>query len=193
MADLQNSPHRLVRTLRWAACQIERCLALFGLVMLVYLAGFDLSRITSGSMEPTLRGEDYLTGDLVLTECISYWFRRPQRWEVVALRNNEGLQVMKRVVGLPGERIQLLRGGKLIVDGQEAVRPPQLEFLKYVPWGNLANNKTVPCGDGYYLLGDKTVDSEDSRFSGPVHLPQIFGRAWLILAPSAHRRFVNSF
>jgi signal peptidase I len=177
--------------MRWGLRQIEHCLALIGLGTVVYFSCFDLSRVTSGSMKPTLRGEGLKSGDLVLTERVSGWFRQPRRWEVIAFRRDDGVQVMKRVVGLPGEKIQMRREGRIVINGEEIAVPEPLAFLKYFPFGNLVENKSVDCGDGYYVLGDDSVDSDDSRFNGPVRPAEMVGRAWLILAPAEHRRFVN--
>jgi len=52
-----------------------------------------------------------------------------------------------------------------------------------VRYGNLTEGKPVPCGDGYYVLGDDLKDSDDSRFNGPVPPHRILGRAWLIVSP----------
>lgn len=188
-ADAPARPRR--RWGRWLLRQVEHCLALIGLGAVVYFACFDLSRIVSGSMAPTLRGEEWPTGDLVLTERVSYWLRRPRRWEVVTFRNEQGAQVMKRVVGLPGERVQMLRGGRIVVDGEELERPCELADLGYFPYGNLSAGQTAECGRGYYVLGDDSRDSDDSRFNGPLAPCRITGRAWLILDPAARRGFVN--
>lgn len=166
-------------------------MALIGLGTIVYFSCFNLSRVTSRSMSPTLRGNDWRTGDLVLAERISYWFRGPRRWEVIAFRSKDGVQVMKRVVGLPGERVQMQRDGQILIDGQPIQRPASLDFPKYFAYGNLINNQSADCGAGYYVLGDFTRDSEDSRFTGPVMPEQLAGRAWLILGPSGRRGFVN--
>ena len=141
------------RWMRWGLRQIEHCLALIGLGTVVYFSCFDLSRVTSGSMKPTLRGEGLKSGDLVLTERVSGWFRQPRRWEVIAFRRDDGVQVMKRVVGLPGEKIQMRREGRIVINGEEIAVPESLAFLKYFPFGNLVENKSVDCGDGYYVLG----------------------------------------
>ena len=69
--------------------------------------------------------------------------------------------------------------------------PPELDFLDYIPFGNLTAGGTVECGEGYYVLGDDTRDSDDSRFNGPVPPEQILGRAWLILDPAERRGLVN--
>jgi signal peptidase I len=173
--------------LRW----IEHALAVVGLGMLLFSVGFDLSRVVSGSMSPTLCGDDWQSGDLVLTERVSYWFRRPRRWEVVGFRDQQGTQIMKRVVGLPGEHVQIDRTGGLWIDGKPLARPAELKPVRYFAYGNLDFSQAAPCGDGYYVLGDDSRDSDDSRFNGPVKPGQIIGRAWLILAPAEHRGMVR--
>ena len=188
---MAESKPRYRRWIRWILRQVEHCLALIGLGTIVYFSCFDLSRVTSASMKPTLLGEDVKSGDLVLTERVSPWFRRPHRWEVITFRRDDGVQVMKRVVGLPGEKIQMRRGGLIVIDGKEIAVPDALGFLKYFPFGNLIENKTVDCGDGYFVLGDYSQDSDDSRFNGPVRPAEMVGRAWMILAPAGRRGFIN--
>ena len=179
------------RWFRWIARQLEHALALIGLGTLIYCACFNLSRITSDSMKPTLRGQSTRTGDLVLMERISYWFRRPHRWELIAYRRDDGIQIMKRVVGLPGEKVQMRRGGQLVIDGKEIAVPEKLSFLKYIACGNVIGDKKVDCGDGYFVLGDYSLDSDDSRFNGPLPRGDVVGRPWVILAPAGRRGFVN--
>ena len=188
-ANASRRPRR--RVFRWILRQIERGLAVFGLGMLIYFTSFHVSRIATDSMAPTLEGEKSETADLVLTERVSYWFRQPRRWEIITFRKDDGTQVMKRVAGLPGEQFGMRRGGRIFIDGKEIHPPEQLAFLKYFPFGNLLDNEAIPCGDGYYVLGDFSRDSDDSRFNGPVRPDQLIGRAWMILAPSSRRRFVN--
>jgi signal peptidase I len=171
--------------------QAEHVLAMIGAGLIVYFACFDVSRVISESMSPTLRGDDWQTGDVVLTERVSYWLRRPRRWEVITFRNATGDRVMKRVVGLPGEQVQMRRDGQIVIDGEPVEVPTELSFLKYFPFGNVVVDKAVACDDGYYVLGDYSRDSDDSRFNGPVWPEEVIGRAWLIVAPSEHRGFVH--
>jgi signal peptidase I len=175
------------RLLRFA----ERSLAVFGLLVIVYTTCFHYSRMVSGSMEPTLWGENWKKGDQILSERVSYWFRRPQRWEIVLFRNSDGMFVMKRVVGLPGETVQMLRGGKLVINGQPIEPPQHLRFLKYLPYGNVIADQVVRCNDGYYVLGDDSRDSDDSRFHGALPSAEILGRPWIILGPAGRRGFVR--
>ena len=179
------------RKMCWLMRQTEHAFALIGLGTILYFACFDLSRITSDSMSPTLQGHDWQSGDWVLTEKISFWFRRPHRWEVVTFRNNDGMQVMKRVVGLPGETVQMKPDEQLVINGEPIELPEGLGFLHYCPYGNLVSGKSVACKDGYFILGDNTRDSDDSRFNGPLPPDQMIGRAWLIVATGEHRGFIR--
>lgn len=56
--------------------------------------------------------------------------------------------------------------------------------------GSVPAEEKVPCGDGYYVLGDEPIDSDDSRFNGCIEPSCLIGRAWLILAPADRRGFV---
>jgi signal peptidase I len=166
-------------------------LATVGVLSIIYHVGFDVSVVVSGSMAPTLRGMSRENGEWVLMEKVSYWFRRPRRWEVVTFVDKElGIQVMKRVVGLPGETVSL-EDGRVCIGGEPAPMPESISDLRYLAMGNVFRGKSVACGDGYYVLGDDTVDSQDSRFTGPLELSSIRGRAWLVVSPLSAARFVN--
>ena len=190
MPSRNSPPGRVRRALRWIPRKAEHVFAAIGVAFVIYCIGFDISVMASGSMAPTLQGTSTENGDHVLTEKVSYWFRRPWRWEVITFRNSEGLQVMKRVVGLPGEMVSL-KDGEVLVDGQPVRRPRALGFLKYYAFGNLHQGKAAPCGAGYYVLGDDSRDSQDSRFEGPIDPEQIRGRAWLVVRPLSRVRWVN--
>jgi signal peptidase I len=174
------------KALRW----VEHGFAAFGLLVLVYCLTIDVSVISSGSMKPTLQGENAEEGDWILTEKISYRFRTPRRWEVAALRKEDGLNVMKRVVGLPGERVSVV-DGRVCIDGEEAPRPQSLDDIEYLAVARVHRGRQADCGEGYFVLGDDTRDSQDSRFEGPVPRGQIVGRAWLRIWPPERIGWVN--
>ena len=179
------------RCLRVVVRSFEHVLATAGFVLIVYHLCFHYSCITSYSMKPTLQGTSLDNGDRILTERISYWFREPRRWEIMTLRRSDGLVVMKRVVALPGEELQVLRGGEVIINGSQVRPPPELAFLKYVPVANLMSGKVFKCEDGYFVLGDYALDSDDSRFNGTIGRDEIIGRAWVILGPKGRRGWVT--
>ena len=104
-------------------------------------------------MAPTLRGHDWQSGDLVLTERVSYWFRRPHRWEVVTFRTNDGVQVMKRVIGLPGEHVQMRRDGQILIDGRAVERPAELHVIRYLPQRQLDGREVGGLRRGLLRVG----------------------------------------
>ena len=181
---------RLRPFLRRVFRTLERTFAMAGVVLVTYYVGFDLSVIVSGSMSPALQGTSIADGDWVLTERVSYWFREPRRWEVVALQKADGMKVMKRIVGLPGEAVSL-KDSCVLINGEATERPASLGYLKYYAYGNLARKEPVTCGLGYYVLGDDSKDSEDSRFEGPAKRGQVYGRAWLRVWPLSRIGFVS--
>jgi signal peptidase I len=191
MSQSGRAPSGRARPVLWSVLRkAEHGFAAIGVAFVLYSLCFDLSVMISGSMSPTLQGTSSENGDYVLTEKLSYWFRHPRRWEVVTFRNSEGLQVMKRVAGLPGETVSLTNY-QVLIDGSPIERPAGLAFLTYYPLGNLSRGEAAPCGEGYYVLGDDSRDSQDSRFEGPVNPQRIRGRAWLIVWPLSRVRFIN--
>jgi signal peptidase I len=131
-------------------------------------------------------------GDWILTERVSYWFRDPRRWEVVRFDNSEATPVMKRVVGLPHETVGIGRD-TIIIDGEILERPRSTAQVRYYAYGNVSNGQRVDCGEAYYVLGDDSRDSWDSRFEGPVPKAKIAGRVWLRVWPLSRIGSVASF
>jgi signal peptidase I len=95
-------------------------------------------------------------------------FISPNRWDIVAFRRPDDPSVtsLQRVVGLPGERVEI-RDGDVWIDGQIATKLPELEGLKYL--ANPLNERDTTFGpvplaaDEYFVLGDFSLYSLDSR------------------------------
>ena len=172
---------------------MRNCLAVIGLLFIIFHACFELSEILSPSMAPTLVGMEVgQQNDWVISEKLSYWFRSPRRFEIVRFRNNDGTDVMKRVAALPGERISLNDELFISINGQSLARPRGLEFLQYYGFAKLHQGKQCDCGpSGYFVLGDHARDSQDSRYEGPVERERIRARAWLIVWPPQRIGFVR--
>ena len=185
MATLADVRRRVLRSL-------ERALAVVGAVAFVYHTFFHVSIVISDSMAPTLRGNS-TEGDYVLTERLTYWLRAPRRGEVSMFPEPElQVQVMKRVVGLPGETVALNQKTQTFaINGATVERPKSLTAIKYYEYGSLAKGQSASAGRGYYVLGDYSADSQDSRWIGPVTPDRIQGRPWLVVWPPSHMRFVN--
>lgn len=171
---------------RWSV----RGFAVFGALVALFWATLDLSVVVSPSMAPTLQGTAVGNGDRVLTEKVTYRFRMPRRWEVIAYTTDTGEKRMKRIVGLPGESVQMPANGVLLIDGRRQEIPGHLNN-PYLRFGNLMDGNPVPCGDGFYVLGDDVKDSDDSRFNPPTPARQVVGRVWLIVAPWRRVGFVR--
>lgn len=161
---------------------IRNVLAIVGLFAIIYHCCFDLSQVVSGSMGPALLGEGDANSDWVLIDKVSYRFREPRRWEIIQCENSEHLQVAKRVVGLPGEKVAI-QDRNVVINGRRITPPPLLAGLKYVGCGSVYPGREAECGQGYFVLGDDTRDSYDSRFEGPVAPEAIRGRVWLRVWP----------
>jgi signal peptidase I len=116
--------------------------------------------VKGGSMRPTLdAGQRIAVAPLV---------RPPARGDLVVLRSPRDIEVVKRVVGLPGERVRL-RAGRLEVDGQ-AVPEPYLAQ----PGAGALDLELGPTE--YLVLGDHRAASTDSRDFGPVGADALVGR-----------------
>lgn len=193
MANSELRPHARRRRgfVRGAARLAWNALAAFGLLTVIYLSGFELSIVSSGSMAPTLQGEGGPGSDWVLYERISYRLRAPRRWEVAQYETEDHLTIAKRVVGLPGECVAIVEN-QAVIDGTRATPPPALAFLHYYPEARASNSRAMPCGAGYLMLGDDSLDSYDSRYEGPVAPGAIRARAWLIVWPPRRMGFVNA-
>lgn len=94
---------------------------------------------------------------------------------------------IKRVVGLPGDRISI-RNGHVIRNGV-AERDPYIVQCGGVDLCNFPGTITIPHGD-YYMMGDNRPDSEDSRFWGPVPRAWIIGKAFLTYWPPGRLGFL---
>ena len=117
-----------------------------------------------------------------MTEKVSYSFQPPRRGDVVVVERPEGEEsLIKRVVALPGEEIQV-RDGRALVDGRPAEEPWVTNFggRDYLP-------AVVPPGH-VFVLGDNRPVSYDSRAIGPVPVASIRGRAWLVYWPLSEFR-----
>jgi signal peptidase I len=157
-------------------------------------------RIPSESMVPTLE-----IGQRVLVDRVSYRFGDPDRGDIVVFHppagaeshgcgvehpsdqpcpretsDRSGTNFIKRVVGLPGDRLKVIEGS-VYIDGR---RQREL-FARLDPecdTCNLPREITVPKGE-YYMMGDNRGQSEDSRAWGPVPKRWIIGRAFATYWP----------
>jgi signal peptidase I len=150
--------------------------------------------INGYSMQPEL-----LDGDVVLVNRIAYLISEPQRGDVVVIRPPTTLcanptarssrcqPLIKRVIGLPGEDVQLI-AGYVYVDGSRLDEP-------YIIPENLCGRScdaTFTLGDEEYLvLGDNRLRSYDGHYFGPIKGETIIGQAWLRYWPLERLQFID--
>lgn len=131
--------------------------------------------VKGASMEPNFFDHEYL-----IIDEISYRFRTPERGEIVVFRypRDPSQYFIKRVVGLPGETIEIT-GGHIILYTVEHPNGNVLEESYITEELTNGKIKTTLGQDEYYLLGDNRDESLDSRSFGPVKRPSIIGRVWV--------------
>lgn len=166
---------------------IKILLLAFGLAFIVRVFFFAPIVVDGPSMLPTLQD-----GDQVIVNKFVYRIKEPERFDVVVFHASEQRDFIKRIIGLPGEHIEV-NDDVLYVNG-EAVEEPFLderrEFTEpYQPLTNDFSLEELPGGyetipEGYVLvLGDNRTNSTDSRMIGLVSIDEIVGKAMFIYLP----------
>lgn len=151
--------------------------AVFLAFVLVFSVGMRTS-VIGDSMEPVL-----YNGQEILMNRILYRISMPKRGDVIVFMpngNQNSHLYVKRVVGLPGETVQI-RDGNVYIDGLLLAEDDR--FDKIVDPG-IAQNELLLDSDEFFVLGDNRNSSEDSRSGniGAVKKDTIIGKAWFHLA-----------
>lgn len=212
------------------------------ILSILLIKGFfvDQYLIPSDSMEPTLHGGGLFTGDRVLVNKFIYGIRipfttiwiakwdKPKRWDIVIFKSPENKiwreNLIKRVVGLPGETV-MIKNGKVEINGKILVHTPDLSnkityynqkdllyllltnedeniqriirriFEKYpYRYGCIEAEEYVKIPPGhYFLLGDNSLNSIDSRYYGWIPEKDIIGRAFAIWWPPKRAKDFTGF
>ena len=130
---------------------------LFVVIVVMVLQNYVIvnARIPSGSMETTI-----MTGDRVFGNRLAYRKEKPERGDIVIFKypDNENELFIKRIIGLPGDKIEIIDGLVYINDATEPIEEP---YLNVVPVGSYGPYE-VPEGH-YFMLGDNRNSSKDSR------------------------------
>lgn len=150
--------------------------AVFLAFVLVFSVGMKISMV-GVSMEPAL-----YNGQEVLVNRFIYKITSPKRGDVIAFLpngNQNSHYYLKRIVGLPGESVQII-DGYVYINGE---RLPEDEYDKMADYG-IVGNEIQLGSDEYFVLGDNRNMSEDSRSGniGAVKKDTIAGKAWFHLS-----------
>ena len=132
-------------------------------------------------MEPRIDSDDY-----VVINALAYRLGTPARNDIVAFRHERSAPsvYLKRVIGLPGDRIAIDRG--IVRVNDRILDEPYVRFHDTRSFPQVV----VPA-NAYYVLGDNRANSDDSRAWGFVPADQIVGHATFVIWPLAHLGMVR--
>ena len=158
----------------WTVQVVAVCLLAF---LLVWCFGKRVSMI-GDSMNPELAN-----GDITLVNRTAYSVFSPKRGDVIAFKPNgseHSHYSIKRVIGLPGDTIQV-KDGQILVDGKEIKEKYQTNKIKDA---GILDEELTLASDEYFVLGDDRQNSEDSRFAdiGNVKRSEIAGEVWFVVS-----------
>lgn len=171
---------------------VESIIIAFLLAMVIRAFVVQAFKIPTGSMRMTL-----IEGDLILVNKFIYGakvpftnlrlpaIREPKRGDVVVFIYPEDKKkdFIKRLVGLPGETIEI-KGGSIYVDDKPANEPifNQIYYYNRGEFAAEGQKITIP-KDSYFVLGDNSTSSKDSRYWGFVPRGDLLGRALIVYWP----------
>ncbi len=158
---------------QWLVELGETVLPAIVIAVLINLFLAQATRVYGSSMEPNLH-----TDQRLVVEKVSYRLHGPHRGDVVVLRLPErGPELLiKRVIGLPGETIE-------VRDGTVYINHQPLEEPYMVRSANGSYGPTIIPKGNVFVMGDNRGASNDSRVFGPVPLERVVGRAWVSYWP----------
>ncbi|MFZ5801715.1 MAG: signal peptidase I [Candidatus Omnitrophota bacterium] len=162
--------------------------ALLAIVIRTYL--MSPYKIPTGSMKPT-----FMEGDRIFVNKISYRFHEPERGDILVFKYpfDRRKDFVKRLVGLPGDRISI-RQGIVYLNGEALQEPPFADHYYYnrSDWlyGRADTEFKVPAGN-FFVLGDNSPQSSDSRHWGFVPRVNVIGKAVLIWWPPSRIKFAK--
>jgi signal peptidase I len=184
--QLPQTPGRANRLARLAFLLVLTLVAVLGLRSYVIASYY----IPSASMETTLHGCPNCEPDMVLVDKLSYRVSAISRTDVVVfnrppLAPPEDKQLIKRVIGLPGDVVSG-HDGHVYIGSRQLVEPyvnPACHGTADFP------AVTVPAGR-YFMMGDNRCDSFDSRMFGTIPRSSVVGRAFAVIWPVKHLRWL---
>ena len=184
---------------RWLAV-VAAVLAISNLTQVLVRALFQPFKVPTGGMAPTIQGGkrrpdgSVAGGDHVFVERYAYWFAEPKRGDIVVFRTSDvstalpaGEFFVQRVAGIAGD-ILSVKQERLQIGGTTVTEPSGLASLSFPPLQsgkhlvNEGQTYQVPA-NSFFVIGDNTTNSFDSRFFGPVPRNAIIGKVSKIYWP----------
>lgn len=165
---------------------------LFVLLVTWLLLEFVVQRtdVEGSSMEPALSN-----GNVLFVDKISYRFSEPKRFDIIVFPYHQEVNkiFIKRIIGLPGETVQIDGEGNIYINGEVLDEDYGLETIAPHMVG-IAAEPILLGEDEYFVMGDNRNDSKDSRMSvvGNIEKEDIIGRAWLRIFPLSEFGFMRN-
>ncbi len=151
---------------------------IFGLTYLIVTYVGQRTSVSGSSMETTLSD-----GDNLIVDKISYRFRAPKRYEIIVFpfKQAENTYYIKRIIGLPGETVQV-KDGYVYINGKKLDEHYGNEVMEKA---GIAEEPILLGDDEYFVLGDNRNHSSDSRDPsvGVLKREDLIGRAWIRIWP----------
>ena len=156
-------------------------LCVLGAVWLVITFVGQRTEVEGASMENTLHN-----GDNLIVDKLSYRFHDPERFDIIVFpfQFQDNTYYIKRVIGLPGETVQIMDDGSIYINGEKLEENYGMEVIKPETIGRAA--EPIELGDDeYFVMGDNRNNSSDSRTDmvGNIKRENIIGKAWLRIWP----------
>ena len=156
-------------------------LCVLGAVWLVITFVGQRTEVEGASMENTLHN-----GDNLIVDKLSYRFHDPERFDIIVFpfQFQDNTYYIKRIIGLPGETVQIMDDGSIYINGEKLEENYGMEAIKPETIGRAA--EPIELGDDeYFVMGDNRNNSSDSRTDmvGNIKRENIIGKAWLRIWP----------
>lgn len=156
-------------------------LCVLGAVWLVITFVGQRTEVEGTSMENTLHN-----GDNLIVDKLSYRFHDPERFDIIVFpfQFQDNTYYIKRIIGLPGETVQIMDDGSIYINGEKLEENYGMEVIKPETIGRAA--EPIELGDDeYFVMGDNRNNSSDSRTDmvGNITRENIIGKAWLRIWP----------
>ena len=129
------------------------------------------------SMEPTLQ-----SGDSLWINMLAYKFGDPKRYDIIVFPYQDDVNYIKRIIGLPGETVQITDAGDILINGKVLEEPKRFDRMR----NNGIASSPITLGENeYFVLGDNRNNSRDSRWAdvGLIKKDKIVGKAVFRLTP----------
>ena len=174
---------KIVSGISWVFKIAVTCLIAF---VAVWYWGQQVSTV-GDSMRPVLKN-----ADKVLVNRIVYNASSPKRGDIIVFKpkgNESSHYYTKRIVGLPGETVQIVEN-RIYINGEKLEED---YTTTKVDTAGIAAEKLKLGGDEYFVMGDNRKSSEDSRSAdiGAVKRSYIYGKAWFVVSPKKNFGFVR--